>query len=365
MKGVIIAGGPGTRLRPLTYVRPKPIVPVVNRPFLEYQVELLKRHDIKEIIFCTNYMAEMIQAHFGDGSKFGVKMHYAIEEVPLGTAGAIKNAESLFAGDNILVFNGDVLTDFDLSTIVDSHRKRGAAVTLTLHEVPSPSPYGVIITDEKMRVTEFREPSEEVKKMLAKNPHIERTGTDYINAGIYVIESEVFKGVPAEIPYSIERQMFPELLARNEKVFGCVGKGYWLDIGRPEQYLEAHRAVLSGDVKVNMTGTRVRGGKYFASSKVLVDPSANIESTVHLGRGTRIEANVQLKGATAIGEDCVISEGSIIEDSIILDDVTIGTNVNLKRAIIDSQTFVEDNVTIHANAVVASNSHIGFGTSIT
>lgn len=365
MKGVIIAGGPGTRLRPLTYVRPKPIVPVANRPFLEYQVELLKRHDIKEIIFCTNYMAEMIQAHFGDGSKFGVKMHYAIEEVPLGTAGAIKNAERIFEGDTILVFNGDVLTDFDLSNIVDFHKKQSATITLTLHEVPSPSPYGVIITDEKMRVTEFREPSEEIKKMLARNPDIERTGVDYINAGIYVIESEVFKSVPADVPYSIERQMFPEVLARGEKVFGFVGKGYWLDIGRPEQYLEAHRAVLFGDVKVNLAGSKVRGSKYCASGPVTVDPTAQIEPTVHLGKRSRIAANVQIRGATAIGEDCVIGEGSVIEDSVLLDDVTVGKNVSLKRAIFDSQTVVEDNVVVHAAAVVAGDSHIGFGTSIT
>jgi len=365
MKGVIIAGGPGTRLRPLTYIRPKPIVPVANKPFLEYQVELLKKHDIKEIIFCTNYMTEMIQAHFGDGSKFGVRMHYAIEEVPLGTAGAIKNAEPLFKGDTILVFNGDVLTDFDLTSIIASHREREAAITLTLHAVPSPSPYGVIITDDEMRVHEFREPSEEVKKMLAQNPNVERTGTDHINAGIYVIESDVFQQVPEGVPYSIERQMFPQVLARGERVYGHVGTGYWLDIGRPEQYLEAHRAVLTGDVKAEVAGVRSSPGAYCVMEEVEVDSSAHIEPTVHIGSRTRVEANAHIRGATAIGADCVIGEGAVIEDSVLLDEVIVGTSVSLKRAIIDTQSTIEDNVTIHASAVIATNSHIGFGTSIT
>jgi NDP-sugar pyrophosphorylase family protein len=364
LKGVIIAGGPGTRLRPLTYVRPKPIVPVVNRPFLEYQVELLKRHGISEIIFCTNYMAEMIQAHFGDGSRFGVKMHYAIEEAPLGTAGAIKNAEPLFRGDSILVFNGDVLTDFDLSAIAEFHRSSGAAVTLTLHAVPSPSPYGVIVTDEEMRVKEFREPSEEVKKMLARNPNVERTGTDHINAGIYVIESEVFQSVPKDVPVSIERQTFPDVLARGEKVCGYLGSGYWLDIGRPEQYLEAHRAILSGDVTAAVAGSR-NGSGYYAGEDVDVDPSAHIDPTVHLGSRTRVAANARIVGTTSIGDDCVIEEGAVIEDCVILDDVTIGTGASLRRAIIDTHTTVEDNVTMQAATVVASNSRIGFGTSIT
>jgi NDP-sugar pyrophosphorylase family protein len=297
MKGVIIAGGPGTRLRPLTYVRPKPIVPVVNKPFLEYQVDLLKRHGISDIIFCTNYMAEMIEAHFGDGSSHGVRMSYVIEESPLGTAGAVKNAESIFKGDTLLVFNGDVLTDFDLSAIIDFHKKQQAAVTLTLMGVPSPSPYGVIVTDDQKRVLEFREPSEEVKKMLAKNPNIEQTGVDYINAGTYVIESNIFESVPKDVSYSFERQLFPSLVSEGAPVFGYVAEGYWLDIGRPQQYVEAHRAVLGGAVKAQVAGHRVSKGYWIMSdgkSEPEVDPTAHLDDTVHLGQRTRIEANAKL-----------------------------------------------------------------------
>jgi NDP-sugar pyrophosphorylase family protein len=363
MKGVIIAGGPGTRLRPLTYTRPKPIVPVANKPFLDYQVELLKRHGIKDIIFCTNYMAEMIEAHFGDGSSHGVKMNYVIEENPLGTAGAVKNAERLFKGDTILVFNGDVLTDFDLSAILASHKKNKATVTLTLRGVPSPSPYGVIITDEKGRALEFREPSEELKKSLAKNPNVEVTGTDYINAGTYVIESEIFDTVPADTSYSFERQLFPGLLASGAGVYTYIAEGYWLDIGRPQQYIEAHRAVLTGAVKAEIAGQRTHKG-YWIGNGAKVDPSAHVGQTVSIGPRSRVEMNATVAGITAIGADCVIGEGSTVEDCILLDKITLGSNVVLRNTIVDSETVIEDNAVIEANAVLASNTRIAFGTTI-
>jgi len=363
MKGVIIAGGPGTRLRPLTYVRPKAIAPVANKPFLEYQIELLKRHGVVDVIFCTNYMAEMIQAHFGDGSSHGVKMHYVIEETPLGTAGAVKNAEPIFRGDTLLVFNGDVLTDFDLSAIVASHKRNRAAVTLTLYDVPSPNPYGVIITDEQMRVKEFREPSEEVKKMLARNPNVEVTGVDHINAGAYVIESGIFESVPADVPYSFERQMFPSLLAEGAAVYGHVAEGYWLDIGRPQQYVEAHRAVLTGAVKAEVEGHRTAKG-YWVCQGARIDPSAEVARTVHIGARTRVEANVTVAGITAIGHDCVIGEGSSIENCVLVDRVTVGSNVVLRDAIVDTDSVIEDNVVIATSTVLASGSRVAFGTVI-
>lgn len=362
MKGVIIAGGPGTRLRPLTYLRPKPIVPVVNKPFLEYQVELLRRHGITEIIFCTNYMAEMIQAHFGDGEAFGVKMRYAIEEVPLGTAGAVKNAEEYFDDDTLLIFNGDVLTDFDLSAVRDFHASRGARITLTLFRVPSPSPYGVIITDSDGKVQEFREPSEEQKRKLAQGI-VEHEGSELINAGMYVLDSTIFRDVPAATPYSFERQLFPTFAAEDRGIFATEATGYWLDIGRPAQYFEAHRALLSGDVTAEIAGEKTPGGWYQAGdattgANVMIDP------TVHIGHRAQLQANVELKGCTSIGAGCSIEEGSVLEDCIVLDNVSIGKSVHLNGCIIDSDVFVEDNVAISARAVLASGSRIGFGTRI-
>ncbi len=362
MKGVIIAGGPGTRLRPLTYLRPKPIVPVVNKPFLEYQVELLHSHGIEEIIFCTNYMAEMIQGHFGDGSAFGVKMRYAIEDVPLGTAGAVKNAEQYFDGDSLLIFNGDVLTDFDLTSIKSFHDNKGAKITLTLYGVPSPSPYGVIITDDNGKVIEFREPSEEQKRKLAAGV-VDQEGLEFINAGVYIVDSAIFRNVPVDTPYSFERQLFPSFASADKGIFACEAKGYWLDIGRPEQYLEAHRALLTGDVRALKAGQQDAGG-WWRTGDVELGPNAKIDTTVHFGHRVRIGANVELKGCTSIGSGCTIEEGSVLESCVVLDSVVIGKSAHLKNCIIDSDVFIEDNVAIAARAVIASGSRIGFGTRI-
>lgn len=362
MKGVIIAGGPGTRLRPLTYLRPKPIVPVVNKPFLEYQVELFKRHGIEEIIFCTNYMAEMIQGHFGDGSAHGVKMRYALEDVPLGTAGAVKNAEELFEGDSLLVFNGDVLTDFDLSRLMQFHEEHKARITLTLYGVPSPSPYGVIITDDEGKVREFREPSEEQKRKLAQGA-VEQTGEEFINAGMYILDSTIFSEVPKDTPYSFERQLFPAFCEQDRGIYAVAATGYWLDIGRPEQYQEAHRALLQGDVDAELAGQRMDGG-WWQAGEADISNSAKIAPTVHLAQRVTLQENVELKGCTSIGHGSRVEDGSVLEDCIVLDGVVIGKSVHLKNCIVDSDVFIEDNVAISARAVLASGSRVGFGTRI-
>ena len=235
--GIIIAGGEGTRLRPLTHHRPKPLVPVANQALLEYQVALLKDHGITDVVFATNYMADRIEAHFGNGSAFGVQMHYAIENEPLGTGGAIRNAADLFPGQAVCVFNGDIVTDFDLTSILNFHNENNSIATITLQEVPSPNPFGVLIRDASGRVLEWNEPSEEKKKLLAAG-NFELTGTDYINAGFYVLEPEFIDRIPQATKSSIERDIYPKLIAESGLMFGYAPGGYWMDTGRPEQLLE-------------------------------------------------------------------------------------------------------------------------------
>lgn len=364
MKGIIIAGGAGTRLRPLTYSRPKPLIPVVNRPFLEYQVALLKRHGIDEIIFCTNYMADKIAAHFGDGSAFGVKMQYAIEETPLGTAGAIRNAQELAGRDTLVVLNGDVLTDFDLSSILKFHRQKKALVTLTLKEVPSPSPYGVIITDEDGRVREFREPSEAQKKALAANPDVEQTGVDYINAGIYVMEPEALDAIPTGRPVSVERETYPKLLADGAPIYATARDGYWLDIGRPEQYRQATEAILSRDIAVEVPGEWQPAG-YWAQEGVDIDPTAHIAPTVHIGTNARIGPGASITGKTVIGPNCRVGADTTLTDCILESDVIVGERVKLCGVILDNRSHVEAEAVITMPAVFAAGSVIGRGTRIT
>ncbi|MFM7322475.1 MAG: sugar phosphate nucleotidyltransferase [Armatimonadota bacterium] len=363
MIGIIIAGGAGTRLRPLTYVRPKPLVPVVNRPFLEYQVALLKRHGIDEIVFCTNYMADKIAGHFGDGSRFGVRMRYAIEETPLGTAGAIRNARELTGPQTFVVLNGDVLTDFDLSSIVEFHKEKGAMVTLALKEVPSPSPYGVIVTDDEGRVLEFREPSEEKKKLLAANPNIETTGVDYINAGIYVMEPEALERIPGGVPVSIERETYPQLLREGVPFYAIARDGYWLDIGRPAQYRQATNAVLSRDISVEVPGEWTLSG-YWCEEGAEVDPTAHVAPTVHVGAGARIGAGASITGRTVIGRRCRIGENASLTDCILEEGVIVAAGVEIRDAILDDGCHVETDTVVKIPSVFSAGSVLRKGTRI-
>jgi NDP-sugar pyrophosphorylase family protein len=363
MKGIIIAGGAGTRLRPLTYTRPKPLIPVVNRPFLEYQVALLKRHGIDEIIFCTNYMADQIEAHFGDGSKFGVSMGYAIETTPLGTAGAIKNAQSIAGRDTFVVLNGDVLTDFDLSAIIDFHKSKNALVTLTLKEVASPSPYGVILTDPDGRVKEFKEPSEELKKKLAGSAQIEPQGVDYINAGIYVMQPEALDVIATGRAVSIERETYPQMLANNAPLYAISQDGFWLDIGRPAQYRQAVQAILQRDIVVDVPGECTLYG-YWAEEGADIDPTAHIAPTVHIGAGARIDGGASLAGRTVIGPGCVIGENASLTDCILEANVIVEAGCKLQGVILDDNCHVGEGVVITHNIVFAAGSTLGKGTRI-
>ncbi len=344
MKGIIIAGGLGTRLRPLTYHRPKPLVSLANRPFLEYQVALLKKHGINDIVFATNYMADKIEAHFGDGSRFGVRMRYALEETPLGTGGAIRNAADQFPGEAVAVFNGDILTDFDLGAVLDFHRNKGALATITLAEVPSPSPFGVLILNDEGRVLEWREPSEETKKALAVDRDLMPTGKDLINAGFYVLEPECVARIPQGVASSVERDIYPKLLADQAAVYGCTPGGFWMDVGRAEQLMTATHAVLSGAVH---TAT----------------PSLAV------GEGTRIAPSAWINGQCAIGTHCSIGNGSRLESTILMDNVKVGNNVLLRGVVIDEGVTIEDEVVVEgrgANAVpvIAALSLLARGTRL-
>lgn len=363
MKGVIIAGGTGTRLRPLTYTRPKPLIPVVNRPFLEYQVAWLLRHGIDEIIFCTNYMSSTIQAHFGDGSQFGVAMQYAIEETPLGTAGAIKNAQRLLGNDTFVVLNGDILTDFDLSSIINFHRLNKSVCTLTLKEVIRPSPYGVIDVDTKGRVVDFREPSEITKKQLALTSNIEALGFDNINAGIYIMEPETLDYIPTGRSVSLERETYPALLANSASVYGRACEGFWLDIGRPAQYRQATKAILSREVSANPPGNWDAGG-YWCEDGVEVDSGAHVAPTVHIGLNSRILSGASITGHSVIGRNCRVGPNSTLHDVILESNVIIGARCHLESVILDDGCHVEDEVVMDIPSVLAAGTVLRKGTRI-
>lgn len=339
MKGVIIAGGFGTRMRPLTYRRPKHLLPVANRPFLEYQVDLFRRHGITEIIFATNYMADQIEAHFGDGSRFGVRLLYALEHEPLGTAGAIRNAAALASADTLVVFNGDILTDFDIGQILGFHHSRSAAATIALRAIERPHPFGVVLTDGQGRVTGWAEPSEDEKKRIAQNPGPKTGEVDYINAGIYVLEPEVVASIPAGRPVSIERDTYPALIEAGTPVYAVAPDGFWLDMGRPDQYLAANAAVLTGAVHTTVP---------FAA----------------VGPGTEVAPDAKIDEATSVGSGCRIGAGSTLARCIILDNVAVGRHANLQDLISDAGVTIGDEVTSRGGAVLASGSVVERGSRL-
>ncbi|MCS6950758.1 MAG: NDP-sugar synthase [bacterium] len=357
MQGIIIAGGYGTRFRPLTYTRPKPLIPILNRPLLEYQVALLKAHGVTEIVFATNYMAEAIEEHFGDGSRFGVRMRYAREEQPLGTAGAIRNAAgSLWRRETVVVFNGDIVTDFDLSAIIRLHQQRGARATVTLKAVPSPNPYGVIDLDADGRVLSWREPTEEQKKALAANPNVEQTGWDYINAGFYVLEPEVVESIPEGRAVSIEREVYPRMIAQGEGLFGAPAEGYWVDVAGPAQYWRVTSDLLRGRVNVPLPGAPQAEGLWCmegAQARGILDAGA----VAHLGEEAIVEEGVRLRGTVVIGAGCRIEKGSVLEDCVLLEQVHVGEGVCLTRVLCDREVTVAAGCQID-DAVIAAGSRI-------
>lgn len=336
MQGIIIAGGFGTRLRPLTYTRPKHLLPVANRPFLEYQVALLRRHGVTEIVFATNYFAEQIEAHFGDGSRFGVHLRYAVETVPLGTAGAIRNAAALLPSETLLVLNGDVLTDFDLSALWEFHRSRRAGAVVAARRVAQPHPFGVLQLGQDGRIAGWHEPSEEQKRRAATLPDSADSAQDHINAGIYLLEPDLLCRIPTGRPVSIERETYPLLIAEGYPLYSAAPPGYWLDIGRPGQYLAANEAVLTGAVQTDVPFlSRETGGE--------IDESASIDGATVLGRGVRI------------------GPGSLLTGCVLLDGVTVGARTTLRGVIADAGAQIGDEVTAREGVTLASETRIARG----
>src|SRR3954471_23838514 len=264
MKAVIMAGGEGTRLRPLTSNMPKPMMHLANRPMMEHIVQLLQRHGFDDIVVTVAFMANNIRSYFGDGSDFGVRMVYATEETPLGTAGSVRNAMDEL-DERFLVISGDVLTDIDLSEIVAKHEDRGALATIGLTAVDNPLEFGIVITNEDGSIERFLE-----------KPGWGQVFSDTVNNGIFVFEPSIFDHIEADRPVDFSGEVFPALLEGGKPIFGCVTEGYWEDVGTLAAYVQAHRDILDGRVQVEVPGFRLDGNVWLGEGAE-VDPDARIE----------------------------------------------------------------------------------------
>lgn len=353
MKAVIIAGGLGTRLRPLTYNIPKPIVPVVDVPFIVHQIELLKQHGIDEIIVNLHYLPNAIKDALGNGKQFGVKLYFSLEKEPLGTAGAVKNAEEYFRNDPdpLVVFNGDVLTDINITKLIDYHREKRSKATIALTPVDDPTAYGLVLMDKDGRVTEFLEkPSFE---------RIEGLKQTEINAGIYILDPQVFKRVPKDERYMFEHHLFPGLLRDGEPVYGFTSEHYWLDIGNDRKYRMAHEAILRGEVAARIRGSREEGG-YFVGERAEVAASAKVFGPVLIGREAKVLESATVKDYSVLGEKVVVGKHSIVSNSIIWKGTQIGENSEIENCIIGFNCRVEGHCKL-SNATIADHSVIAKG----
>ncbi len=248
MKAVIMAGGEGTRLRPLTCNRPKPMVPVVNKPVMEHIIDLLKKHNLTDIAVTLQYMPELIKEFFHDGNEFGVNMRYYIEQTPLGTAGSVKNAEE-FLNDTFVVISGDALTDIDLSKAIEFHFNKGSIATLILKRVDVPLEYGVVVTNDEGRITRFLE-----------KPSWGEVFSDTVNTGIYILSPEVLGYFNKNEMFDFSKDLFPILLKEEKPIYGFITEDYWCDIGDLRAYNQVHMDILDGKVKVVIPGKEIREG---------------------------------------------------------------------------------------------------------
>ena len=328
MQALILAGGKGTRLRPLTMHTPKPIVPIANQPFLLYQLELLKRADVRDVILSLSYQPQKIEDKLGDGTDYNVRVSYVVEASPLGTAGAYRNAASLIS-ETTVVFNGDVLTDIDMNEVIRFHRERQAAATIVLAPVPNPTEYGLVETEKDGRVRRFLE-----------KPKPEEVTCDTINAGIYIL------GEPVMFEYGV----FPQLLDRKEPFFAYIWRGYWRDIGTASSYLQANLDVIAGRVKLLEPPSAERGEKFDATAGIeapsAVDPSCTLKAGVRIinsvvSRNCYIEERARIENSVVRGGTRV-GAGSTVQGAVIGKGCHIGRAVEIKGAVLGDKSVVTD-----------------------
>jgi mannose-1-phosphate guanylyltransferase / phosphomannomutase len=335
-----MAGGEGTRLRPMTANQPKPLLPVANKPIMEHVLHLLKKHGFSETVVTVQFLASLIRNYFGDGEEFGMSLQYATEEMPLGTAGSVKNAEDELRSSPFVVISGDALTDIDLTTLVDFHKKQGALVTVALTRVPNPLEFGIIIADEDGRIQRFLE-----------KPTWGQVFSDTVNTGIYVMEPEALAQVPAGEQVDWSGDVFPRLLEAGAPLYGWVADGYWEDVGTHESYLKAQADVLSGKVDIEIDGFEVSPGVW-VSEGAEVDPEAVLTGPLCIGDYAKIEAGAHLREFTVIGNNVVVKEGAFLHRAVVHNNVFIGPGATLRGCVIGKNTDVMASARVEEGAVV-------------
>ncbi|HHD83939.1 MAG TPA: mannose-1-phosphate guanyltransferase, partial [Campylobacteraceae bacterium] len=342
IKAVLMAGGFGTRIQPLTNSIPKPMLPVVNIPMMEHIVNKLKRSGIEEIVILLFFKPEVIQEHFGDGSDWGVQIAYALPDEDYGTAGAVGFARE-HLDTTFMIVSGDLVTDFDFAEIIDFHRRKASKLTIALTPVEDPLQFGVVITDETGRIERFLE-----------KPGWGEVFSDTINTGIYIIEPEIVEYIPTKGAYDFSKDLFPKLMQEGIDLWGCTIEGYWRDVGNPQSYRDVHKDIFSGKVLYDLPGTCARkdGLVLCLDDSVKLPPSVTCKGMVIIGKDTIIAEGVTLEDCV-IGEGCVVGEETHLKASVLWDRVKVGEKSYLNDSIVCNDTTIGSECTIAYGAVIA------------
>ncbi|MCM8806931.1 MAG: NDP-sugar synthase [Candidatus Omnitrophica bacterium] len=344
MKALLLLGGFGTRLRPFTITTPKALLPILNIPFITYQLELLRIYGVKEVILGIGYKGEEFKKIMNIGKKMGLKLYLSYEKTPLGTAGGIKNAEKFLKGNEpFFVFNGDILANFNLEKIMNFHKEKNAYVTIGMVKVNDPSSYGLIVTDDEMRIKKFIE-----------KPKPEEIITDTINAGVYIFQPEVLEEIPKGIEVSVEKETFPLLLEKGREMYGYVHYGYWLDVGTIEKFKKANFDLIDGKIELIYRKSEEKIEKKLNS---FIKENVFVEEKLILDENVFIDENTNFKGKVIVGKNTYIGKNCLLENSIIFENVIIEDNCLIKNSVIGNSVLIKNNCEI-LNSAIGDKSYI-------
>ena len=348
VQAVVMAGGEGSRLRPLTGNIPKPMLPVANRPLMEHTIGLLKRHGFTDVVATVQFLSSVIRNYFGDGSDLGVSLSYATEEMPLGTAGSVLNASDLLSG-TLLVISGDALTDLDLTEVVEFHRERKAAATLVLKRMEDPLEFGIVMTSEDGSIERFLE-----------KPTWGQVFSDTVNTGIYVLEPEVLDMIPPDQAFDFSSELFPAMLDKGLPLFGFVTDAYWTDVGNPEAYLQANYDCLARRVAVEMAGFELRPSVWVGED-VEIDPTARLEGPTLIGNTIRIGPGAVVGPHTVIGDNAIVAADARLQGAVVMDQAQVGRMSHIRGAVLGRSASLGEGATLEEGAVVGDEVTVGAG----
>lgn len=352
-QAVILAGGQGTRLRPLTYTRPKPVVPFLNQPFLAYQLTLLRDHGVRDVILSCSYRVDDVRAALGDGSAFGTRLRYVVEAEPLGTGGGVRNAADLARG-TVFVLNGDVLTDIDLGAMRRFHDAHGSRTTIYLTPVENPRAYGLVETEPDGRLRRFRE----------KPGPDEVLTTNMINAGVYLIDATLLARIPTDRPVSIEREFFPAVIADGIPSFAWHAPAYWRDIGSPAAYLAGQLDLLDGRARTTLRPRGAASGGNSIGDGASIDATATVIAPSVIGAGVTLGAGTRVGPFAVLGDGVAVARGARVERSVVWERTAIGADALLDGCVVCADSRIGAGARLASGTVVASGADVAPNASL-